>query len=98
MPEAFRLAPIDLDHGSWEFSVTKQVLYVIAENGERARQIVGAELYPKAIIQESQYYENIVFPPSPWCLPNVTSCEPDRSGLPRDGRYIVAENGEQWRR
>lgn len=96
MPEAFRLAVKDASHESWRFSVTKKVVYIIAYSEEDARRLVGDSLYRTDELPTPGKYQKQIYPPSPWYLHDVTSCDRDTSGAPRDGIHIVAEDGEKW--
>jgi hypothetical protein len=96
MPDAYCLAPKDANHDSWRFSLTRKAVYVIAYDEAEARRLVGDSLYRTDEVPKPGKWEKTVYPDSPWRLPEVTSCERDTSGLPRDGIHIVAEDGEKW--
>jgi hypothetical protein len=96
MPDAYRLAPKDATHDSWRFSLTTKAVYVVAYDEADARRLVADSLYRTDELPTMGKWEPQFYPPSPWHLPEVTDCESDTSGLPRDGIHIVAEDGEKW--
>ena len=96
MPEAFRLTVKDASHESWRFSVTKNTVYVIAYSEEDARRMVGDSLYRTDELPKPEKYQKQIYPASPWYVHDVTSCDRDTSGAPRDGIHVVAEDGEKW--
>ena len=91
MVMTYRLTPINLDHQSWKRSKVKQTVRVLAQDCADARsQAMLATL-------ELEYQPDPnPGKPSPWKLPDVTSCEPDTSTpLPPPGQ-VVSEDGTHW--
>ena len=96
MPGWFHLTPKDLKHDSWRFSLTKKDVFVIANDANQARSVVAYSLRdifePPPPVGRYQTREP---PPSPWLLPDVTSCEEDLT-FAGPGNAVVASDGEQW--
>src|SRR5271166_4133367 len=98
--EAFCLKPIDAGHGSWDrSSVKSQIAWVrlLANDRTDARTKCAKATLVHIGQTPGPRYTTITFPKSPWELPDVTSCEPDRSGCSLPADHILTADGRRQR-
>jgi hypothetical protein len=97
MATCFHLIPTDLKHGSWQYSITKKAVFILANDETEARRLVAGTLVTSGLVAEdnTKRFPKLVMPVTPWDLPEATSCivAPDACSF---ANYIVAEDGEKW--
>jgi hypothetical protein len=98
MTSCFHLTPKNLDHKSWEYSITTKSVYIFASAEIEARWLVANTLCNEAakIPLRTARYQKKMLPAIPWELDDVTSCEQDTSNRCLMN-YVVADDGEKWR-
>jgi hypothetical protein len=98
MSNRFHLVPKDHTHQSWNYSITRKSVFVIAADENMARRAVAHTLYDNTAPQPQRLkWEKITQEPSPWELDCVTSCEIDTSNTPGDAYHVWTADGQKWR-
>jgi hypothetical protein len=96
MPNHFRLALVQ-EHASWEYSITKKTVFIIAHDEPEARRRVAKTLYNHEADQPPlARYQKITPAPAPWELCDVTSCEVDTSAKTGYANHVWTDDDEKW--
>ena len=97
MTTCFHLVPKNLQHASWEYSITRKPVYIFAGQESEARWLVANTLANEAakIHLPTLPFQKKILPPSPWELDDVTSCEHDPSNRCRMN-YVITDDDDKW--
>jgi hypothetical protein len=98
MVACFHLTPKNPQHESWQYSITRKSVSIVASAEIEARRRVANTLANEAanISLPTGRYQKIMMPVTPWELDDVTSCEECKSDSWPHPNYVIADDGEKW--
>ena len=99
MTTCFHLTPKNPQHESWQYSITRKSVSIVASAEIEARRRVANTLANEAAnisLPPTGRYQKIIWPVTPWELDDVTSCEECESTAWPHPNYVMADDGEKW--